>query len=1089
MTNKLKRLFLNKKSENSVFSLKLRIPSCFMMLLFISVSSSSIIAAGGLENFSNDSNSIVLMQQTISGVVTDNTGIPLPGVSVFIKGTTKGTFTDFDGKYTLNVDAGQVVEFSYIGFKSQLVTVGDSTTYNISLKEDAAQLDEVVVVGYGTQKKSSLTGSVSTIQAKELVQVPVTNTTQLLTGRTPGVLTRQFSSEPGNDAAAIQIRGFGNALVLVDGIQQNIATVDPNDIESISVLKDASAAIYGIAAGNGVILITTKRGKEGKVDISFHNNISFQNPTRFQKRIGALDYLKLGFANDGLGAVDGEVQLELYESGEKTTDTDWYRTVFTDWTPLIQNNLSARGGSKSLKYFASIGKSNQESVYRSGDLDFVRHNGRINVDAKVNDKLSATFDMSYRLGERKSPLITPSQMFNALQKVPPIDLGIFPNPDRTTTGPYAQTRRDKGGGSQDRLEERTAASIELKYDLNNITPGLSARARFDYYSTLNKSKSVSRAFDRYRYAPGEADPSDPIYNGDYPYIPLGPSQNRGNISETVSNGSRERSYFRLDYKNSFGGHNFSALALTEYINTKSAYLSASGRELLSSAIPFLTAVNPTTIEASNGESATKILSYVGRFNYNYKKKYLLEASVRVDKSWRFKPGFRTGYFPSVSAGWLLSKEKFISNINAINFLKLRASYSETGNENIPGNYAYLTAFSILNPLSRAGINLGDGVTGVINDTRLPNDNTSWLTYKLANIGLDGRLWKGLLAFELDVFYRLEDGVFGTANDLYPVSIGAGLPLLNITKRDDRGFEVLLKHNNRINKNFKYNISANFSYAQKSIIENAEVLSEDPEIAAIQQREGFRNNRFFGFKSDGLFNTQEEIDNHADQDAAGNTTLKPGDIKYVDQNGDGFIDIKDNVVIGYGVNPDISFGLNLGLTYKNLSLSALFQGAARFSTYFTGSAAGAFSNNTVPYDYQLKYSWTPSPDDPNVNINPDAQLPYITSGAEGLNANSSRTSDFWLRPNDYIRLKNLNINYTFDKELVESVGLRSLDLYLAASNLFTWDKLGIYSGQFDPETRSGGAGGGPVTASSGINTQNGRSYPIQKTITLGVKVSL
>ncbi len=1088
MTNKLKWIFLNKKSENSVFSLKLRIPSCFMMFLFISVSSSSLFAAGSAENYSNDSNSTVLMQQTISGVVTDNTGIPLPGVSVFIKGTTKGTFTDFDGKYTLNVDAGQVVEFSYIGFKSQLVTVGDSSTYNISLKEDAAQLDEVVVVGYGSQKKSSVTGSVSTIQAKELVEVPVTNTTQLLTGRTPGVLTRQISSEPGSDATAIQIRGFGTALVLVDGVQQDMATVDPNDIESISVLKDAAAAIYGIAAGNGVILITTKRGKEGKVDISFHNNISFQNPTRFQTRVGALDYLKMGVTYDGLGGIDGEKQLELYESGEKTTDTDWYRAVFTEWTPLIQNNLSARGGSKDLKYFASIGKSNQESVYRSGDLNFVRHNGRINVDAKVNDKLSATFDMSYRLGERKAPLTNPSQMFNALQNVPPIDLGILPNPDRTSTGPYAETRRDKGG-FRDGLQERTNASIELKYDLGDITPGLSARARFDYYSTLNKSKTVARAFDRYRYAPNEEDPNDPIYNGDYPYIPLGPSNSLGSVFESVSNGSRERSYFRLDYKNSFEGHNFSALALTEYINTKSAFLSASGRDLLSSAVPFLTAVDPSTITASNGESASKIQSYVGRFNYNYKKKYLLEASVRVDKSWRFKPGARTGYFPGVSAGWVLSKEKFISNVNAINFLKLRASYSETGNDAIGNNYAYLTAFNILDPTSRAGINLVDGVTGVINDSRLPNENTSWLTYKLANIGLDGRLWKGLLAFEFDVFYRLEDGVFGTANDLYPASIGAALPLLNITKREDRGFEVLLKHNNRINKNFKYNISANFTFAQKNIVENAEVLSEDPEIAAIQQREGFRNNRFFGFKSDGLFNSQEEIDIHADQDAAGNSTLKPGDIKYIDQNGDGFVDIKDNVEIGYGVNPDISFGLNLGLTYKNLSLSALFQGAARFSTYFTGAAAGPFANNTIPYDYHLKYSWTPSADDPNVNINPDAQLPYITSGGEGLNANSERVSDFWLRPNDYIRLKNLNINYTFDKELVESIGLRSLDLYIAASNLFTWDKLGIYSDTFDPETRSGNATGGPVTASSGVNTQNGRSYPIQKIVTLGVKVSL
>ena len=1026
-------------------------------------------------------------QKSINGTVVDASGLPLLGANIIIVGTTTGTQTDFDGNFTLTASEGDVIEISYVGYKTATFTVNEQVVYNVTLEEDASELDEVVVVGYGTQRKASVTGSVATISSEKLIEAPVANATQLFAGQATGVITRQISSEPGNDAASISIRGFGGALVLVDGIQQNLSTIDPNNIESVSVLKDAAAAVYGIAAGNGVVLITTKRGKKGKVDISLHSNTSFQDPTRFQKRLGAVDYLNLGLSVDALD-FDGAAMLQLYESGQKNTNTDWYDTVFTNWTPLIQHNLSARGGSENMRYFASLGMSNQESAYRSGDLSFKRHNGRINIDADINDKLTASFDMSYRLTDRESPRTNPSTMFNLLQTAQPIHPAILPDPDRAAysgflqRSPYAVTQR-RFGGFVDAITERTSAAIELKYDLGDLLEGLSSSARFDYYSVISKSNTLTKPFDIYEYVP-DGDPNDPIYNGDYPYIQRGTQGGVGALSEARSDLNRQRSYFRLDYTKKSGDHNFKALLLTEYIKTYNSFLNASAQDLLAVSVPYFNSVDPSTIAAANGEGTSKIFSYVGRVNWDYKEKYFVEAAMRIDKSYNFSPGSRTGYFPGVSLGWVLSRENFLKDSNNLNFLKLRASYSETGNDNVPAEFAFLNAFVINNPTTNGGFYLIDGTTGIINDTRLANEDTSWLTYKLVNIGLDGRLWKGLLGFEFDVFYRLEDGLFGTLGEDYPNSIGANLPLVNVNQNDDKGFEILLTHRNRINDNFSYNLNANFTYSQKRALKRSEDLSDNPEWAEIQRRQGRRTNRFFGYKSDGLFQSQAEIDNHADQDGDGNSTIRPGDIKYIDQNGDGLVDFADNVEIGYGNTPDISYGLNLGMTYKNFSLSALFQGAARFNTYINGAAAGAFSNGSIPFDYHKKYSWTPDPNDPSVNINPDAKLPYVTD--VGLNQNSLKTSDFWLKDNDYLRLKTLNINYSFSKDVIEKIGFNSLDVYLSGTNLITWDKLGIYGDSFDPETRSGTRAG---ATSSTVNSQNGRSYPIQKTVTLGVKVSL
>ena len=704
----------------------------------------------------------------------------------------------------------------------------------------------------------------------------------------------------------------------------------------------------------------------------------------------------------------------------------------------------------------------QNSAYRSGDLDFKRYNIISNLDAEITDNLSIGFDMSYRREDRNSPGIGVSEMYNLLQTAQPVYPAVLPDADRAAfsgfsqRSPYAATQK-KFGGFNDDVREYFTGNIELKYMLPFVE-GLTVKAKFNYLTYNTSTKKLVKPYDVWEYV-----------NASDEYIWHGTQNSRSSIQEYYRKRRQLYPSFSLDYKKVINDHKISGLFLVESIDVSNEFFSAKRFDLISTDIPYLFAGGQDGITNDGGASESGRMSYVGRAEYSYKNKYFVEATLRADATGeKFAKDSRWGYFPSISGAWIISKESFMSNANSVDRLKLRLSYSQSGVDNV-GSFRYLSGYEILDATYLIDGNSGQSIrsTGLANPDVTWQDNTSY------NFGIDGSFWEGKLGFEFNVFYRLTEGIFGTPTETVPTTFGAILPQLNINSQDDRGFDLLLTHRNRINEDFSYSISGNIGLARKKWVDISEDLSDDPEIRDIEQKEGRYTNRIIGYVSDGLFMDQTQIDNHSvDQDQSGNSTLRPGDIIYKDLNGDGVIDSRDRDEIGFSGNPDLSYGINLNATYRSFSFFVLFQGAALSSMNITGAARSPFSNESIPFDYHKKYRWTPDPNDITVNTNSDVRLPAITG--VGTSQNNNKSSDFWLQNNNYFRLKTLNISYAFPQTLIENWGFDSIMIYFAGNNLLTYSKLGIYKSSFDPE---------------GPSNQNGRAYPIMKSMTMGLKVSL
>lgn len=1017
---------------------------------------------------------------TVTGTVTESSGDPLPGVNVVLKGTVTGSITDLDGKYSITVpDASAVLTFSYIGFRTQDITVENQTNIDVTLEADVLGMDEVVVVGYGTQRKVNLTGAVATIQSKDLIKAPVTTSSDLLTGRVPGLIVKQDGGTPGDDAATLSIRGFGSPLVLVDGVEMGGNRVDPNDIESISVLKDASAAIYGARAGNGVILITTKRGSIGKPTIEYHGNVSFQQPVVLAKPVNSWEYAELyreGELNYELEPSFTEEDIEKFRQGGDPNypNSDWYDALYTEWTPMQQHNLSIRGGTEKVKYFMSVGLQDQASLFESGDWNFSRYNARVNIDADITDNLSVGFDLWYLLQERDQPNTDLNSTLNDLRTAQPIWPTTLPDPSLggaysgfSQRSPVASTMKSFSG-FQDDQRQTFSGKINLKYKIPFVD-GLTAKAEFNYLANNTNRKTLNKPFDVLRY-----DYTSELYT-------LMGTNGANTLNERLTNSTEVYPLVSLEYDKTFGDHSVKGLLLGEWIDTDYSIVTADRRDLLSLDIPYLFAGSTGNILNNGSANETGRASYIGRANYNYQGKYLLEGTFRYDASHRFPKDSRWGFFPSISTAWRVSEESFMQDVDWLDNMKLRISYSQSGSDFWDGNndgindldaFKYITGYTIREGTSAKYL-IGDQVGSIINTTGLPNPDITWLDMTTYNVGMDASFMQGLISFELDLFYRETTNIFGTPTASYPSTFGATLPQLNLNTTDDRGFELLVRHRNKVG-DFNYTVSANVALAREKYVDWSEDPYDDPDEIRIYQKEGHWTNRWLGYVSDGLFMSQAEIDEHpVNQDQADNATLKPGDIIYKDLDGNDTINWRDQDVIGYSAFPDLTYGMDFNVSYKGLSVSALFQGASMFNMNIAGAARFAFSNGSNPYDYHYKYRWTPDPDDPTVNINPDAQLPASNNQAGG-NANNDQTSDFWLQDNTYLRLKNLNISYSLPQNWVRNRGIQGIRVYAAGTNLLTLSKLGIYKKAWDAEGPSNNAA---------------RVYPQLKTVTLGVIITL
>ncbi|MEN7548004.1 TonB-dependent receptor [Rapidithrix thailandica] len=960
-----------------------------------------------------------VQESRVKGVVTDETGQAMVGVNVLVKGTSKGTTTDLNGEYNLVVDEGDVLLFSFIGYITSEIPVGNSSQINVDLKPDVAQLSEVVVVGYGTQKKVNLTGAVSAVKGEEILKRPVANTTQALQGMVPGLTVIDRGGAPGQDNSQILLRGVGSLsagtypLIIVDGVPQDWKDIDPNDIESISVLKDAaSAAIYGARAANGVILITTKRGSKGGLKMNYNGYYGVQTPATLPESVSAKDYFMLvneAYVNGGQPAKYSDEYIQKTLSGEDPVNYPFYNLfeeLYKD-APIQKHHVSLAGGNDFARAAMSFNFQDQDGLLKN--VNNKRYGLRLNTDFTVSPKLNLGVDVNYIRKEREYP----HRMGEAINQI----VGSPPNIllKNPKDGTYGLNKNNSNplaalevSGMDTRVDEEYYLSLKGDY---KIIEGLTATARVALNSGAYRSKDVQASYDFVNYA------ND--------WVKSFVREQRWNSNELNLRGL-------LNYEKDFGKHGIKVLGGYSRIDYKNHYLQGYREDLYNNDYPELNLGSLEGAKAIGYPSTWGLESFFGRVNYSFADRYLLEVNIRRDGSSRFAKGNRWGTFPSVSAAWRISEEAFMQSLTFIDNLKLRASYGTLGNQDI-GLFKYASYISA--DISHSYTFNKNTVQGYTQEY-YANTNISWETSKMVDVGIDLSLFNGKLNVVADWFEKRTEGLLQTL----PISKMVGLAASEVNAGDmkNTGWELALTHRNSLN-DFKYSVGVNLSDVKNELVDlkrGGEVITFwDRDTQWILQ-EGKSVGSIYGYKSDGLFQSQDEIDKHPTQ--SNHDDLKPGDIKLVDLNGDGVVDEEDRTIIGNNI-PRYTFGLNLSAQYKGFDFAAFFQGVMKVDNYYYGAAnEGAnFENFTST---RVLDRWTES--------NPGGTFPRLEVAS---NKNNSLRSDFWVRDASYFRLKNIQLGYTFPSVWTEKIKIERARVYVGGTNLFTITD--VESG-LDPENYSG-----------------------------------
>ncbi|WP_345211424.1 TonB-dependent receptor [Mucilaginibacter gynuensis] len=1011
---------------------------------------------------------------SINGKVLDDTGQPLIGAVVKVNGESAATATSSDGVFTLKViNPSATLTINYVGFETKEVPLNGSNTITVTLAPLSKGLQEVVVVGYGTQKKVSLTGAVASIAGKDIVTTKNENVFNSLTGKIPGLNIAQKSSEPGSFNTILSIRGSSrNPLIIIDGVPRgSLERLDPNDIDNISVLKDASAAIYGVRAADGVILVTTKSGKKGKTELTYTGNYGVQRPVGLERTVDAIEYMtlmneKFGHSLDNPVVRYTEDDFNLYRNGTKIT-TDWYTPVLDRSVPQNQHNITATGGSESSNYFLSLGHSNQKGFWKSGDLNYEKYNLRSNVTAKIAKGLTAEMRLSGLKDTKNQPWTDTWVLFKSLfGQLPLTDLyannnPAYPGAARDDNNPLVTTRTDKTGYKRDD-NILFQGSVALNYEIPFIS-GLNARVFYSYDYNSNEYKGYQLPYDLYTY-----DPESKIYSSRTFSTPMG-------ISRGFSRGSTYLMQFQLNYNRSFGKHTVGALALYEETTGKGDNFN--GYRELAFKIDQLFAgnsSNQTATQDVGGLSDWARKAVVGRVNYDFNSRYLATFSFRYDGSSRFRNSQQWGLFPSAELGWRVSEESFFKNsraLSAISNFKIRGSYGKLGNEDAV-NYQFLSGYNF-----PSGNYLWNGeLTNGLADKGLPNTNITWYTYTTSNIGIDLEIWKGLLGVQVDAFRRDGKDLLGNRLGTLPGSVGADLPQENINSDRTQGLELNLTHRNVIG-GVGYSIGANIGYARTKLrYQEVGIFGN-----AYENWRNNPNNRYndiwWGLGYEGQFQSYDEIYNSPVNYGGGNRGTLPGDYKYTDWNEDGVIDgwdehpiatrgIQENDVTQRNI-PKINYGINVSATYKGVDLSMLWQGAALVNVDYPEMLKEplAFGGSASALKMFMD-RW--HPEVPGADIyNPNTKwIPgyYAYTGTVAAN-NSERA----VQNASYLRLKSLEIGYTFPLAWTSKIGIKRARFYLNGYNLVTFT--GIRG--LDPEHTS---------------DIYGYTYPMNKTYNAGINIS-
>ncbi len=977
---------------------------------------------------------------TCTGVVKDAKGETLPGASVIVKDESGssampiGTTTGIDGDFTINnIPVGSTLVISFMGYQTQEVK-WTGTPLTIMLKEDSQTLDEVIVVGYGVQKKANLTGSVASINSEALESRSVASVSAAMAGSMPGVTVIQTSGAPGAQTGSITIRGknsinAASPLVIVDGIPGSMNNIDPQDIESISVLKDAaSSAIYGVQAANGVILITTKKGKKGqKARVNYSGTVTWASPTAKLKFLGAADYATL--FNEATLNEDPNAPLpytaediELYRNGKDPIghpNTDWYNEVFKKHAIETQHSLSISGGSENTTYMASLAYLYQDGL--SQEKQYERYNGRVNIDSKVAQWVNLGVNASAYRGINSDEYEGFGSLMQYVNRIAPTAPIYDENGAYHYNGMQNPVAQQGRSGEFRQMDQQLNATAYL-----NVTPleGLSIKGVYSLRHDYRDYRTFKKHFSYGTFDSGDREGAHNHYNWNW-----------------------YTSQLLINYNKSINNHSFGVLAGAEQVKHTYRYTTTSrkggGNDELTESLNTLDA---SSQKNSDGGYETARLSYFGRIQYDYNNKYLFEANLRADASSRFPKDNRWGYFPAFSAGWRISEEAFIKdNAEWLSNLKLRLGWGKTGNEELKDDDIYPAVATY----AYGSTMFGHQLYSTAYESRYVNNELQWATVTNYELGIEAGFLNNMLGFELSVYKKKTNDML-----LYlPIQgvIGMSAPAQNAGNVENTGFDLNISHNKRINSDFSYAVNFNVSYLKNEITNMEGTEGVDPDNAKYWRLEGHPIGSFYGYKANGYFNTPEELAKLPKR--TGKEQL--GDIKYVDIDNNGKIDAEDRTVIGKNF-PSWTGGLNVAVFYKDFDFSMLWQGAFDVDAYYTGEASYAFFNGGKVLKRHLD-RWTPT--------HHNASYPRLTRGDQ----TNFTTSSFWLEDASYVRLKNISLGYNLPKRWLSKAGIEKAKLYVAGENLLTFSGLeGL-----DPESPS---------------DTRGAFYSNVKKVSIGLKVS-
>jgi len=1031
-------------------------------------------------------------QQTVTGVVSDGSG-PLPGVSIIVDGTTQGAQTDFDGMYTIEVpDENAVLVYSYIGYLTQQQTVGSNATIDVLMAEDVQNLDEVVVVGYGTQRKATLTGAVATTSGEALEKSAAPNLGVALAGKVPGLFIDTGNAAPGSENTAVRVRGtntFNNssALVVIDGIPARaggIARINPADIESISVLKDASAAIYGARAANGVILVTTKRGKVGAPTVKFNSTYGLQSFTTTPDMLKGAEYMDLvnilnvyklptsewATAHAGRGAPytrldNGEVVQPTFTNDRIANtaagndpwlypDTDWMEEVTTRGAPVTRSNLQVSGGTEDVRYLASLGFLRQDVNFAGAPKGYTQYDLRLNLDANISKNLTMQVGLYSRIEENYTATNSPGNVFNDLVRQYPWFPAYWPTgefgPD-IENGNNPAIRVTDDPGFNDQQNSFIQSNIGLTFKVPWVE-GLQVQGNVSYDKSNYNLRRWERPWTLFTWdgvnrdssglTPAQRGPSDPSLR----------QTNRVNTDVTAT--------LTSSYEQDWGDHYFKLLGGITREENEQQFFGAFRRFFLSSDLAQLDLGGQEGQSSEgNGFEAAR-LNYFGRVNYAYKEKYLLEFLFRYDGSYLFPEENRFGFFPGISAGYVLSKEPFFEKaLPFFDYFKLRGSWGQLGNDQV-NRFQYLNAYG----LSQTSL---DAVVTTAFEQNVANPNITWETATSANVGFDFRILDNKLTASFEYFKNVRDDILTPPDLTLPAVTGITPPALNIGKFESSGVEVTLGLNGGNDEGFNYNTSINFSDTNNKVVFFDEPAFDD---RPWQRQIGGELGRPLRYKFDGVFRSQAEIDAETLDYSGVTGELKPGDARVVDVSGDGAIGPEDRTRVGGSPFADTQIGWNTSITYKNIDFNMFWLSSfGAYNTYEWSFMSGTLAN--VQREVRDR-AWSLD--------NPNAYGPRLADRGDQWYSN---VTDAYLIKRDFARLKTIELGYSFNKDLISAIGAQDLRLSVIGTNMIT-----ITDFPFDPEVSQNGINLSNTRGATGGAVNNGGAYPLLKTIILGLQVT-